>query len=143
MFLEERISPRLRYGGGRQTAMKDAFTPQADRNTIAPPAGFRTPVTKAVRGLQIQARIADDPLRQARIVIRMPDDWNGRLVVAGASGTRSEFNGDFAWSDYIVQKGYANVSQNKGTYKHTFRKRGTFRYQCTLHSGMTGKVVVG
>jgi hypothetical protein len=93
-----------------------AFTPQIDRNTIAPPAGSRTPVTKAVRGLQIEARIADDPLRQARILIRMPDDWNGRLVVAGASGTRSEFNGDFAWSDYVVQKGYAYVSQNKGTY---------------------------
>jgi hypothetical protein len=34
--------------------------------------------------------------------------------VAGASGTRSEFNGDFAWSDYVVQKGYAYASQNKG-----------------------------
>jgi hypothetical protein len=30
-------------------------------------------------------------------------------VVAGASGTRSEFNGDFVWSDYVVQKGYAYV----------------------------------
>src|SRR5262249_249677 len=92
-----------------------AFTPQTDRNTIAPPAGSRTPITKAVPGLQIQARIAGDPLGQARILIRMPHDWNGRLVVAGASGTRSEFNGDFTWSDYVVQKGYAYVSQNKGT----------------------------
>jgi plastocyanin len=25
----------------------------------------------------------------------------------------------------------------------TFRKRGTFRYECTIHAGMTGKVVVG
>jgi hypothetical protein len=93
-----------------------AFTPQIDRDTIAPPAGFRTPITKAVPGMQIQARIAGDPLGQARILIRMPDDWNGKLVVAGASGTRSEFNGDFAWSDYVVQKGYAYVSQNKGIY---------------------------
>lgn len=30
-----------------------------------------------------------------------------------------------------------------GSYKHKFRKRGTFRYRCTIHSGMTGKVVVG
>jgi hypothetical protein len=93
-----------------------AFTPQTDRTVIAPPAGHRTPITKAVPGLQIQARIADDPLGQARVLIRLPDDWNGRLVVAGASGTRSEFNGDFAWSDYVVQKGYAYVSQNKGVY---------------------------
>ena len=93
-----------------------AFTPQTDRNVIAPPPGFRTPITRAVPGVQIQARIADDPLGQARILIRLPDDWNGKLVVAGASGTRSEFNGDFAWSDYVIQKGYAYVSQNKGIY---------------------------
>src|SRR5215831_16468183 len=93
-----------------------AFTPQTDREVIAPPAGSRTPITRAVPGTQLQARIAGDPLGQARILIRMPDDWNGKLVVAGASGTRSEFNGDFAWSDYVVQKGYAYVSQNKGMY---------------------------
>ena len=44
----------------------------------------------------------------------MPDTWNGKLVVAGASGTRSEFNGDWAWSDYVLQEGYAYASQNKG-----------------------------
>src|SRR5262249_59178353 len=91
------------------------FTPRTDRNVIAPSAGHRTPITKAVPGLQISARIAGDPTGQARFLLRLPDDWNGRLVVAGASGTRSEFNGDFAWSDFLVQKGYAYVAQNKGT----------------------------
>ena len=47
-------------------------------------------------------------------MIRLPNDWNGKLAVAGASGTRSEFNGDFAWSDYVLPKGYAYASQNKG-----------------------------
>jgi plastocyanin len=28
------------------------------------------------------------------------------------------------------------------TYKHTFNKQGTFKYYCTLHPSMTGKVVV-
>jgi hypothetical protein len=67
-----------------------------------------------VPGLQLDARIASDPTGQARFLLRLPNDWNGRLVVAGASGTRSEFNGDFAWSDYVVQEGYAYASQNKG-----------------------------
>jgi len=49
-----------------------------------------------VPGVQLDARIADDPAGEARILIRLPDQWNGKLVVAGASGTRSEFNGDFA-----------------------------------------------
>jgi plastocyanin len=30
-----------------------------------------------------------------------------------------------------------------GKFKHRFTKRGTFSYRCTIHSGMTGKVVVG
>jgi 3HB-oligomer hydrolase 3HBOH len=91
-----------------------AFTPRTDRDVISPNAPDHTPITKAVPGLQIQARIAGDPKNQARFLLRLPADWNGRLVVAGASGTRSEFNGDFAWSDYVVQKGYAYASQNKG-----------------------------
>jgi len=91
-----------------------AFTPQTDRNVIAPDAAHRPPITRVVPGLQLQARLADDPTGQGRFLLRLPDDWNGRLVVAGASGTRSEFNGDFAWSDYVLQKGYAYASQNKG-----------------------------
>ena len=91
-----------------------AFTPTTDRSVIAPSAGKRTPITRMVPGLQLNARIASDPTGQARFLLRLPNDWNGRLVVAGASGTRSEFNGDFAWSDYVVQKGYAYASQNKG-----------------------------
>ncbi|HSU63821.1 MAG TPA: 3-hydroxybutyrate oligomer hydrolase family protein [Burkholderiales bacterium] len=91
-----------------------AFTPITDRGVISPNAPNRTPITKAVPGLQIDARIASDPTGQARFLLRLPNDWNGRLVVAGASGTRSEFNGDFAWSDYVVQRGYAYASQNKG-----------------------------
>jgi hypothetical protein len=101
-----------------------AFTPQTDRATIAPDAANKTPITKAVPGVQINARIASDPLGQARFLLRLPNDWNGRLVVAGASGTRSEFNGDFAWSDYVVQKGYAYASQNKGVLNLFFPPAG-------------------
>src|SRR3989441_5179390 len=95
-----------------------AFTPRTDRAVISP--ATPTPVTKVVPGLQIQARVASDPKGEARFLLRLPNDWNGRLVVAGASGTRSEFNGDFAWSDYVVQKGYAYASQNKGVLNLQF-----------------------
>jgi 3HB-oligomer hydrolase (3HBOH) len=91
-----------------------AFTPQTDRDVISPSQPNHTPITKSVPGVQLSGGIADDPAGEARILIRLPNDWNGKLVVAGASGTRSEFNGDFAWSDFVLQKGYAYVSQNKG-----------------------------
>lgn len=91
-----------------------AFTPQTDRNVISPNPPNRTPITSAVPGIQVSGSFADDPTREARFVVRLPETWNGRLVVAGASGTRSEYNGDFSWSDYVLQKGYAYASQNKG-----------------------------
>ena len=97
-----------------------AFTPTTDRTVIAPSPGKGTPITKTVPGIQLNARIASDPTGQARFLLRLPNDWNGRLVIAGASGTRSEFNGDFAWSDYVVQKGYAYASQNKGVLNLRF-----------------------
>ncbi len=93
-----------------------AFTPQTDRNVISPDPPKRTPITKVVPGIQVQGRFADDPTGEARFLLRLPNDWNGKLVVAGASGTRSEFNGDFAWSDYVLQKGFAYASQNKGVW---------------------------
>lgn len=93
-----------------------AFTPQTDRDVISPLPSQRTPLgATPAPGIQLQARLAGDPLGQARFLLRLPEDWNGKLVVAGASGTRSEFNGDFAWSDFVVQQGYAYASQNKGT----------------------------
>jgi len=38
--------------------------------------------------------------------------------------------------------GFGSATKVNGTYRHTFRKRGTFRYRCTIHSGQTGKVIV-
>ena len=84
-------------------------------------------------GLQIQARFANDPTNQGRFLLRLPNDWNGKLVVAGASGTRSEFNGDFAWSDYVIQKGYAYASQNKGVLNLQFSARTTDPLACRLN----------
>ncbi len=91
-----------------------AFTPFTDRGVISPDPPARTPIAGPVPGIQLDARFADDATGEARFLLRLPDDWNGGLVVAGASGTRSEFNGDFAWSDYVLQKGFAYASQNKG-----------------------------
>jgi len=97
-----------------------AFTPQTDRNVIAPSLAKRPVITKVVPGLQISARFANDATGQGRFLLRLPDGWNGSLVVAGASGTRSEFNGDFAWSDFVLQKGFAYASQNKGVLNLQF-----------------------
>ena len=91
-----------------------AFTPTTDRAVISPSVPDRTPITKAVPGVQLNAPALTTRPATTRILFRLFNQWNGKLVIAGASGTRSEFNGDFAWSDYVLQLGYAYVSQNKG-----------------------------
>ena len=89
----------------------NGFTPITDRGVIS---NGPTPTSTPVPGIQVGGWFADDPTKQARFVLRFPDNWNGKLVVAGASGTRSEYNGDWAWSDYVLPMGYAYASQNKG-----------------------------
>ncbi|MEY2568815.1 MAG: hypothetical protein QOE35_3344 [Actinomycetota bacterium] len=44
----------------------------------------------------------------------------------------------------ITAKDSSFKSDNKsdGTFTHTFDKAGTYNYECTLHSGMTGEVDV-
>jgi plastocyanin len=34
-----------------------------------------------------------------------------------------------------------NINQG-GTYSHQFTSTGTFTYRCTIHAGMTGKIIV-
>ena len=92
-----------------------SFTPTTDLTVISNgPATVPAPTNGPVPGWEVYGWYADDPLGEARFLLRFPDTWNGKLVVAGASGTRSEFNGDWAWSDYVLQEGYAYASQNKG-----------------------------
>jgi alpha-beta hydrolase superfamily lysophospholipase len=91
----------------------NGFTPITDRGVISNGPTVLIPSTP-VPGIQVEGWFAQDPTKEARFLLRFPDDWNGKLVVAGASGTRSEYNGDWAWSDYVLPKGYAYASQNKG-----------------------------
>jgi len=62
---------------------------------------------------------------------------NGRLVVAGASGTRSEFNGDFAWSDYVrSSRATAYASQNKGVLNLHLTHRRPILWGCRLNPSL-------
>ncbi|HZA51218.1 MAG TPA: tannase/feruloyl esterase family alpha/beta hydrolase, partial [Myxococcaceae bacterium] len=101
-----------------QTVADLTTLPQRASNTVHPDAVAVAPPradwiqTSPVPGVLVRGTVRDDP--QARVLIRLPDRWNGKLVVAGSSGTRSEFNGDLVISDFVLQKGYAYASQNKG-----------------------------
>jgi hypothetical protein len=107
-----------------------AFRPVTDRAVLVNPPTDITAITTAVPGLQISGWFASDPAHEARFLLRLPNSWNGKLVVAGTPSQRSEFSSDFAWSDYVVQKGYAYASQNKGVYGFFFTSALTDPLAC-------------
>ena len=42
----------------------------------------------------------------------------------------------------VYGDGLESPVQNEGTYAYTFDESGTYDYECTLHPGMKGRVIV-
>ena len=104
-----------------------AFTPRTDRailiNAVVTPPEDKTPITMAVPGMQINARIASDPTGQARFLLRLPDNWNGRLVVAGAPSQRSEFTNDYGVERLRRAEGVRlRVAEQGRTQRHPYHQ---------------------
>jgi hypothetical protein len=98
-------------------------------------AGLHAPGTKnpsGVPGLQVDGYFRDDSTsnthfgwnHDSQFVIRLPDDWNGGLVVSGAPGTRTQFAGDFLFSDWLLARGYAYAMTDKGNSGSGFHRDG-------------------
>jgi hypothetical protein len=92
--------------------------------------GTRNP--PGVAGLQVEGYFPDDSTTntwQARnhdsqFVIRLPNAWNGKLVVTGAPGVRRQYANDFIISDWVTARGYAFASTDKGNTGTSFYRDG-------------------
>jgi hypothetical protein len=60
----------------------------------------------------------------SQFVIRFPTAWNGRLVITGAPGIRGQYANDFIISDFVLKKGYAFASTDKGNSGLRFYSAG-------------------
>ncbi|MET9518281.1 tannase/feruloyl esterase family alpha/beta hydrolase [Streptomyces sp. NPDC002994] len=96
-----------------------AYTDTADQVGLSA-KGTKNP--SGVPGLQIDGYFPDDSRfnathgwrHDAQFVIRMPDRWNGGLVVTGAPGTRKQYATDALISDQVLAQGYAYAATDKG-----------------------------
>ncbi|MBW5425179.1 tannase/feruloyl esterase family alpha/beta hydrolase, partial [Streptomyces sp. BG9H] len=94
------------------------------------PKGLATP--SGVPGIQIDGYFPDSSTtntnhgwnHDAQFVIRLPDRWNGDLVVAGTPGNREQYANDRAIADWVLSRGYAYAATDKGNTGLAFHRDG-------------------
>lgn len=99
----------LRFGFGPTIAKAPGVDPAGDAKALIAPT-FVSPASAPIPGTITLGSYATNE----RFVLRVPTAWNGKLVVAGTPATRSEFANDAIWSDFVLARGYAFASSNKG-----------------------------
>ena len=124
----------------QRTACLDDMTTFALAHTdYTNPANYRLQVPSAtvlprdVPGIQVDGYFPDTYTfntnhgwnHDAQFVIRLPDHWNGRLVITGAPGVLTQYTQDPNISDKVISEGYAYASTDKGNGGSTFYTDGT------------------
>ena len=108
----------------------NGHTDRSDWQTLHASA-TRNPA-KVVPGLQVDGYFPDTSttnayrgwMHDSQFVIRLPNEWNGKLVVTGAPGIRRQFAPDFVIGDFVLARGYAYASTDKGNSGTSFYKDG-------------------
>ncbi|TFV91427.1 tannase/feruloyl esterase family alpha/beta hydrolase [Blastococcus sp. CT_GayMR16] len=114
---------------GLLTAAPGRYTDQTDWVTLHAP-GTTNP--SGVPGLQVDGYFPDTSSfntthgwnHDSQFVLRIPDDWNGGLVVSGAPGNRKQYASDFLISDFVLAQGFAYASTDKGNNSPDFYRDG-------------------
>ncbi|AOT62484.1 tannase/feruloyl esterase family alpha/beta hydrolase [Streptomyces rubrolavendulae] len=90
------------------------------------------PVPSGVPGIQIDGYFPDTSTtngnhgwnHDSQFVVRLPDRWNGGLVVAGTPGNREQYANDRAIADWVLARGYAYAATDKGNTGPVFHRDG-------------------
>jgi hypothetical protein len=90
------------------------------------------PAPSGVPGIQVDGYFPDSSTsntnhgwnHDAQFVLRLPDRWNGGLVVSGAPGVRRQYANDRAISDQALADGYAFAATDKGNTGAAFHTDG-------------------
>ncbi|WIX92734.1 tannase/feruloyl esterase family alpha/beta hydrolase [Amycolatopsis sp. DG1A-15b] len=80
------------------------------------------PAFRGVPGVQVDGYFPDTSTantnhgwnHDAQFVLRLPDRWNGGLVVTGSPGVRRQYANDRAIGDQALAEGYAFAATDKG-----------------------------
>ena len=89
------------------------------------------------------ALVAPAAATAAKTVTLKDIAFHPATVKIGKGGTVRWVWHDGSTQHNVTFSGFHSRTQSSGSYSHRFTRRGTFRYRCTIHPGMNGKVVVG
>jgi hypothetical protein len=92
----------------------------------------RTVNPAGVAGIQVDGYFRDSSTtnanhgwnHDAQFVLRLPDRWNGKLIVTGAPGVRRQYALDATISDWALGQGYAFAATDKGNTGAAFYRDG-------------------
>ncbi|MEB8336095.1 tannase/feruloyl esterase family alpha/beta hydrolase [Streptomyces endophyticus] len=109
--------------------VQSGHTDPADYNGLTPKD---LPTPTGVPGIQIDGYFPDTSTtntnhgwnHDAQFVIRLPDRWNGGLVVAGTPANREQYANDRAIADWVLKRGYAYAATDKGNTGLSFYRDG-------------------
>ena len=93
-------------------------------------AGTQNP--SGVPGVQIDGYFPDTSTtnpthgwnHDSQFVIRLPERWNGGIVVTGSPGVREQYANDFVIGDWVLAKGYVFAATDKGNTGPQFYRDG-------------------
>jgi hypothetical protein len=135
------VSGQLTVPGAEKTVVAElgdlttAGTVASGHTDPADWAGLHSAATvnpAGVPGIQIDGYFPDTSATNAthgwnhdsQFVIRLPERWNGGLVVTGTPGNREQYANDYTISDWVLSKGYAFAATDKGNVGVNFHQDG-------------------
>ena len=96
----------------------------------------------AARSQPIYAQLAAGTMKNAYNVAH--GDWFHPPVIQITKGQTVTWSfNDNGTPHNVKGTGWGSGDQASGTFQHTFTAPGSYRYSCTLHLGMNGRVDVG
>jgi hypothetical protein len=114
-YQEQARLPELTTAG----TVASGHTDPADWAGLTPAA---LPTPSGVPGIQLDGYFPDTSAtntnhgwnHDSQFVVRLPDRWNGGVVVSGTPGNREQYANDRAISDWVLSRGYAFAATDKG-----------------------------
>jgi hypothetical protein len=92
------------------------MTIHPDAIGITPPPALWPALYGPVSGRFVKGTLETS---SCRFLLRMPEKWNGRLVVTASPGISCENACDIYWSDYLISRGFAFACTDKGIHALT------------------------